>query len=769
MNYITGNNSSDKPKFGDVAEQMLRSATRLTLPTVPIAERQIEPNDSIGFLKFIDPVGWHNLVAISPEGAVEGRTFEPGSWSQMADWIRARNGTKNLYYSPNEPGPGAPHNKLSKTDIDRIRFLHVDLDPDKSKPFEDERRSLLKTVELLKADSIAPSAIVDSGGGVQALWKVDGDIGRADAEAQGRGLAHWLSGDATQNVDRVLRLPGTVNIPTTTKAAAGRIRTPATLLHSSDVVYTLATISAQVAPRSSSESAQDRDPLIAAAMDAIEHEAAACISCLDDLDPALRMQFNEACEAYPPLAALWSGDPRGLVGGDDSNSGWLASLAKRLAAVDGFDANDFAHIAHAWPHLAGDAKNLSPRSLGRAWGNMAAPDVERRRALLKKWFEPYVEPPEEPEPLFPITKDGPQTTRTPLPLLTLDDLESEPPVRWTLARHIPQTSVGFLYGEPGAKKSFLAIDMGLSIASREDYFGDPIDTDGAGVIVYIAGEGKSGLRQRVAAWKKQRGADENPSRFLIIPQAVDFLDSQSYATLQQTLARIGKPITGVIVDTVSRALPGVDENLQKEMSKFIRACDLIKARFECFVLCVHHSNAAGRMRGSSVLPGGADFIFRVEKRSPSHSYLFCEKMKDGSDGWGEHYRFEVVDVSDKETSLVPARLMSTAANGIDPATRERILEIIDEAWASGAPLAKAKNTGKRQASRVISSECGVPAHKVQAFLDMMELAGEVEIAVRDSSTKQRGYRLRVSEETDSSSDPDILDFAEVTAEVDFRK
>lgn len=73
-----------------------------------------------------------------------------------------------------------------------------------------------------------PSVAVMSGNGVNALWllrepvQIDGDLNRAaEIERYGRGLADALGGDATFNVDRILRLPWTVNLPDKRKVERG--------------------------------------------------------------------------------------------------------------------------------------------------------------------------------------------------------------------------------------------------------------------------------------------------------------------------------------------------------------------------------------------------------------------------------------------------------------------------------------------------------------------------------------------------------------------
>ena len=79
------------------------------------------------------------------------------------------------------------------------------------------------------------TAIVDCGNGIQGLWKLDppiplGDGNEsiiADVEARSAALMLRLGSKAgTQNIDRILRLPGTINLPNKAKLKAGRVALP---------------------------------------------------------------------------------------------------------------------------------------------------------------------------------------------------------------------------------------------------------------------------------------------------------------------------------------------------------------------------------------------------------------------------------------------------------------------------------------------------------------------------------------------------------------
>ncbi len=90
----------------------------------------------------------------------------------------------------------------------------------------------------------------------------------------------------------------------------------------------------------------------------------------------------------------------------------------------------------------------------------------------------------------------------------------------------------------------------------------------------------------------------------------------------------------------------------------------IKEGFKCAVLGVHHPSKRGELRGSTVLLGAGDFVFRLErKKGLSVAKLICEKQKDAPDGWSDHYRLDEVTMADGAVSLVPARALTPAANG----------------------------------------------------------------------------------------------------------
>jgi hypothetical protein len=205
----------------------------------------------------------------------------------------------------------------------------------------------------------------------------------------------------------------------------------------------------------------------------------------------------------------------------------------------------------------------------------------------------------------------------------------------------------------------------------------------------------------------------------------------------------GKPAL-VVVDTVSRALPGADENLQKDMTLFVKACDVVRDAFGCAVLGVHHAGKSGDMRGSTVLRGAGDFVFRLtRKEGATIGHLACEKQKDGPDGWNEPYRFSTVGLDGDQASLVATRadIAIGPAAVMTPDLSASVLADMAKAWASGQPWSMAPQSKERYAVRRMVTDHGFTAEKAEDILSVWEGSGLIRKEVVSAKTRVSGFRV----------------------------
>ncbi len=358
---------------------------------------------------------------------------------------------------------------------------------------------------------------------------------------------------------------------------------------------------------------------------------------------------------------------------------------------------------------------------------------------------------------FGDAEDAAQQRGDTFEVLSLDDIENLPRPRFLVERHIPENSLGFVYGPPGSKKSFLMLDLALHVAyGLPDWHGDLIGARAGANVLYLAAEGSAGIRARVRAWKKAHAdriaaCGSRTPAFRLIRQPLNFMDPQDVEKLARTVAEAGiAPLDLVIVDTVSRVLPGADENLQKDMTLFVRACDAVRLSFGASVIGVHHSSKGGDMRGSTVLRGAGDFVFSIDKPDePSAPSAFvATKQKDIEDGWADYYAFDAVALGEDETSLVPRRTSAPveAVVETDGPVAELILDAMAAAWARGEPWLKVPKAGQieRGARRRMVADFGMKGDQADGLLALWEKAGTVRLSrgPRDKDGKRaKGYEV----------------------------
>ncbi len=211
-------------------------------------------------------------------------------------------------------------------------------------------------------------------------------------------------------------------------------------------------------------------------------------------------------------------------------------------------------------------------------------------------------------------------------------LTQEPPkANWLIKSYIDACSLVQLFGEPGSMKSFLAIDMGLCVASGQSWHRSPIRKKG--LVFYIAGEGFAGLSKRLKAWSLANNIDLKEIPFFVSDRPAQMLDPSNVKEVIEAIEELkrqhGLPVF-VIIDTLNRNFGPGDENKTEDMTKFVNCVDTnIRLKYGCAVLIVHHSplNDSGRARGNSSLRGALDWEYCLTKHGDARK-LSTTKVKD---------------------------------------------------------------------------------------------------------------------------------------------
>jgi hypothetical protein len=283
-------------------------------------------------------------------------------------------------------------------------------------------------------------------------------------------------------------------------------------------------------------------------------------------------------------------------------------------------------LAFTWPYVVQAGENKydrlnpegvgrlnGPRELARCWVRAAEPAIERteRTERLRGLFGEIYEPPDTSDFNLVAKATGPaaKQERRPLPLITFDEgvqnalTQSTRPLVKGL---MDQGMMTVLYGPSNVGKTFVAMDLAFHIAHGAPWGG--MKTMRTGVL-YVAAEGGPGVMKRMRALRL-RYPDLTGGDFFAIPASVDLLHPEAdLCAILEIIETIGPDRIGLfVVDTLSRAMAGGEENSTSDMGVMVKHLDIIRQTAKAHVFVVHHSgkDIAKGARGSSVLRAATD-------------------------------------------------------------------------------------------------------------------------------------------------------------------
>ncbi|MEC7763736.1 MAG: helicase RepA family protein [Pseudomonadota bacterium] len=580
--------------------------------TAPDARSDFTPGQiGAAYLKQLDQDGVHQLVAIDPSrGALKGKTFQVGEFDAVAAWVDSLAGAWNLYFTLNEVRSSFAGTKPTKEDIVKIRGIGVDVDPPAGSEADVEVARAEIRESLMRFGSPRFTSIWDTGGGYQAVLLVDQKIDATSdtvgwAEEHGRGLAHLLGGDSTQNIERLYRLPGPDNVPTPAKAANGRVRRAANVVRWDGDRVAPATISQAIVPLHTPVGSEERDDEISEVQRDLATSGYECCSNYAELPEELRSRFDADLEKNAGLRRLWREGH--LKSADKTGSAYRFSLAGWLKRVGGYSADDFASLANVWDNAVqlGDDRDakLTPRALARDWVRSGRDTSSGADLRPEDHFAPIAE--------AETTSTSKNSTREPkrvIKTLTFDEAvagaltqNSLPLVRGL----IDQEAMSVVYGPSNVGKTFVVVDMAFHIACGVPWAGHSTTKS---KVLYIAAEGGKGILRRLAALK-QRYPDLSGENFHLMPASVDLRSEKGDTqAVIDTVEHLGGGFGLVVVDTLSRVLNGGDENGPVDMGAFNMRMDSIRRATGAHVLVVHHAgkDIAKGARGHTSLRAATD-------------------------------------------------------------------------------------------------------------------------------------------------------------------
>lgn len=209
-------------------------------------------------------------------------------------------------------------------------------------------------------------------------------------------------------------------------------------------------------------------------------------------------------------------------------------------------------------------------------------------------------------------------------------------------------SMSVVYGPSNCGKTFFIVDLALHVAWGRSWRGREVDR---GAIVYLSLEGAQGIRNRLAAFRRHYQCQAERLPFVAMPKPVNLLDNDAdvHAVIElvkHVAAETGLNVAMVIIDTLSRAMAGGNENSPEDMTALIGNVDAIRHATGSHVCIVHHSgkDEARGARGHSSLRAATDTEIEI-KRDPELTFSSVRIAKQRDLEAGDPFNFTLQSVA----------------------------------------------------------------------------------------------------------------------------
>jgi AAA domain len=201
----------------------------------------------------------------------------------------------------------------------------------------------------------------------------------------------------------------------------------------------------------------------------------------------------------------------------------------------------------------------------------------------------------------------PVTSDQALPVVRVGEIKSEQNAqRWLVEGLWGASSVGVIGGAPKCAKTWLGLDMALSVATSTPCLGKYAVPQSGPVLVYLAEDALPVVRDRVAGMARHRGLDLAGVDIQVITATTLRLDrSVDRSRLLETTRRVRPRL--LLLDPLVR-LHGIDENNAGEVAELLAYFRSLQRQLDLSVLLVHHTrkNAVGGVAAGQGLRGSGD-------------------------------------------------------------------------------------------------------------------------------------------------------------------
>ena len=209
-----------------------------------------------------------------------------------------------------------------------------------------------------------------------------------------------------------------------------------------------------------------------------------------------------------------------------------------------------------------------------------------------------------------------------LPVCRANELEIQPPDKlWLIEPLWAQCAVGIIGGAPKCCKSWLGLDMALSVASATPCLGRFAVKQPGPTLIFLAEDATGAVRARIEALCAHRRLDIDRLNLYVITASTLRLDLEhDQKRLIATVAALRPRL--LLLDPLVR-LHRLDENSAADISKLLGFVREMQRSYDTAIVLVHHASKKHRAQPGQSLRGSSD----LHAFGDSNAYLARHKQR----------------------------------------------------------------------------------------------------------------------------------------------
>jgi hypothetical protein len=325
------------------------------------------------------------------------------------------------------------------------------------------------------------------------------------------------------------------------------------------------------------------------------------------------------------------------------------------------------------------------------WARRAIDEAERKR-----FYDDMLPWRRGPEAAFRKPNGGAGKGGTQKPKMTIEwfgeaaDSALSDPGNQLIEGVLDEGALSVVYGDSGSGKTFGTLDLAFHVGAGLDWNEKKVKR---GLVVYVAAEGGKRIKRRIAALQKRFRGDHGDVApdplFALVRYQIDLRSNGAdlnalIALVREAEKKTGEKCAWLIVDTLSRAMAGGDENSPVDMGRIVASADRFRGETGAHFTYVHHTgkDAARGARGHSLLRAATDTEIETTAES-----LAITKQRDGEIGFKIGFKLVDIEIGEDQNGPIKSAVVEwnaaqapkTKAKREVPRAQRLLMEVVEQA------------------------------------------------------------------------------------------